>query len=377
MVWPRVIGQQRAKKVLLSAIRTNRLAHAYLFHGPEGVGKDAMALELARVLHCELGGEEACGTSCSSCLQINALQHPDVKFVVALPRGKGETDDDPPLAKLPESAIRALQEQLKRKAEEPYVRISLPQAFVIKINSIREVRREAALSTTAGRRRVVIISRAEDMRAESANALLKTLEEPAGHTMLILTSAYPEMLLPTIQSRCQPVRFDLLGEEEIRAALIERMQADPGRAAIVARIANGSYGTALELLQEDLDDERTMVLEFVRSLMSPRVIQFIERIERIAADRERDFVVRFLTLLLIWFRDAMVHAQGREIINSDQGEPIRKFVKLYPEANFVRVLHDIQHAISLVRRNAYILGVLLQLAVHLRWNILEGRNTGT
>jgi DNA polymerase-3 subunit delta' len=376
MTWTRVIGQQWAKKVLASAISSNRLAHAYLFHGPEGVGKDALALELARVLHCEQGGEEACGT-CVSCLQISALRHPDLKFVIALPVGKDEAAHDPPLAKLSDNDIRAVQEQLKRKAQEPYCRITIPRAFHIKINSVREVRREVALSTSEGKRRVVIISRADMMNKEAANALLKTLEEPTGHTILILTTARHDSLLPTIQSRCQHVRFYPLSEEEIRTALIERKQANPQRAATIARIASGSYGAALELLEENLDEERGKALSFVRSLLSARIIPFVEEIESMAAGRERDVVLRFLTLLLIWFRDAMVHAQGGEIINTDQAESIRKFVARFPEADLVRSLDDIQHAISLLRRNVYIMAVLLQLAVRLRSNILPGRRTGT
>jgi len=376
MIWPRVIGQEWAKGVLLSAIRGGRLAHAYLFYGEEGVGKDALALELARALHCERREEEACGT-CHSCVRITALQHPDVRFVVALPVGKGEESDDPPLSKLTDADMRLIQGEFKRKAEEPYYRISIPRAFAVKINSIREVRREAALSTSDGRRRVVIISHAELMKTEASNALLKTLEEPSGNTLLILTTAHREALLPTIQSRCQPVRFDLLKEEEIGTALRERKEVDPDRAVTVARIANGSYGMALELLEQDLDVQRENVLSFIRSVLGKQVVPFVESIEVMSAPRDREAVIRFLTLLLIWFRDAMVHAQGRAVINADQLTPIKNFVAKFPDANLVQVLADIEEAISLVKRNAYIMVVLLQLAVHLRANILGTRRTGT
>ncbi|HSQ75052.1 MAG TPA: hypothetical protein VLT13_05825, partial [Bacteroidota bacterium] len=88
-VWPRVLGQRRVKLQLLSVLESRRLPHAYLFHGPEGVGKDAMAIELARVLHCERGEEEACGR-CDSCLKLESLQHPGVRFITALPVGQDE-----------------------------------------------------------------------------------------------------------------------------------------------------------------------------------------------------------------------------------------------------------------------------------------------
>ncbi|MEK7672167.1 MAG: DNA polymerase III subunit delta, partial [Bacteroidota bacterium] len=92
-MWNRVIGQYRVKNILLSALRAQRLPHAYLFIGNEGVGKDAMALELARVLHCEKNQADACN-ACPSCLKLNSLQHPDVKLITALPVGKGEKSDD-------------------------------------------------------------------------------------------------------------------------------------------------------------------------------------------------------------------------------------------------------------------------------------------
>ncbi|MEK9138888.1 MAG: hypothetical protein AAB393_17340, partial [Bacteroidota bacterium] len=150
MSWNRVIGQERVKLHLLSALRNDRLPHAYLFVGNEGVGKDAAALELAKVLHCEGGNEQACD-ACPSCIRVNTLQHPDVKLVVALPVGKGEKSDDPPLEKLSQAEIQTIQEQYRLKGENPYHRISIPKATIIKINSIRDVRRESSLSTL-GRR---------------------------------------------------------------------------------------------------------------------------------------------------------------------------------------------------------------------------------
>jgi len=123
MIWPRVIGQQRVKATLLSALRTKRLAHAYMFYGGEGVGKDAMALELARVIHCERGGEEACG-SCASCLQMNSLQHPDVHLVCALPVGKGENSDDSPTTKLTEQEIETIREEFKQKGQQEFIEAS-------------------------------------------------------------------------------------------------------------------------------------------------------------------------------------------------------------------------------------------------------------
>ena len=367
--WPRVIGQRRVKEALRSALKSGRLAHAYLFYGEEGVGKDAVALELARVIRCERGGEEACG-ECPSCVRMASLQHPDVRLICALPRGAQEKDDDEPMARLSEADVRGVREQIALKAADPYHRIQVPRANVIKINSIREIRRESSLATTDSRRRVYIISGADAMNDAAANTLLKTLEEPPGDTMLILTTAHRDALLPTILSRCQNIRFDPLAEEEIRDALLARGVAGADQATLLARLAGGSYTRALELAGGDLTAQRADVVDFVRKAIGGRMLELIEMIERMAETKERDVHTRFLTLMLFWFRDALVLRHGAAVVNVDQTAELKSFVGKFPGADLVRVLADVEDAISLVDRYTYIKLVLAQLAVRLRAAIL-------
>ncbi len=371
-LWQRVLGQERVKRTLVAARASGRIPHAYLFYGGEGVGKDAMALELARVLRCEKGGDEACGV-CSSCGRITSMQHPDVRFITALPLGKGEDAADEPLAKLPEKEIRVIQEQLREKGKNPYHRMQIPRANVIKINSIRELRRESSLSTSDRKTRVFIISQAEGMEAPAANTLLKTLEEPPGDTMLILTSAHPEALLPTILSRCQHVRFDPLTEDDLRRALTEWEGVEAGQAAMVARLAHGSYTRARELLQEDVMQLRQDVVEFILKALMNNVVDLADAVEKVTASKDRDEALRFLTLMQMWFRDAMVLAHGGSVINLDQQDRLKNFVTRFPGADLVGVLADVEKAISLVDRYAYIKLVLLKLAIQLREAILPGR----
>jgi DNA polymerase-3 subunit delta' len=370
MIWPRVIGQQRVKATLLSALRTGRLAHAYLFYGAEGVGKDAMALELARILHCERGGEEACG-DCSSCLHLDTLQHPDVHFVCALPVGKGEEADDRPTSKLSEQEIGTIREELRWKGADPYHRVTIPRAGIIKISSIRAVRRESSMSTTDHRRKVFVISEADCMGEAAANTLLKTLEEPAGNTLLILTTAHREALLPTILSRCQTIRFDRLTEQEILSALVERKGIAVQQAGLVARLADGSYTRALALLTEDVDQWRRDVLAFVRSALSNNVSSLMQAVEKVVDLKERELVNRFLVLLLMWFRDVLVLRHGGEVINVDQQEDLKRFLAKFPHANLLRALEHCEKAISLVERNVYIRLVILNLAIRLKADILH------
>ena len=369
-VWPRVIGQRRVKESLLAARRSGRLPHAYLFYGGEGVGKDAAALELARALRCERGGEEACG-ECSSCVRIGAMQHPDVHLIIPLPRGSQEKDDDEPMAKLTDGDVRLVQEQLRLKGADPYHRIQIPKANVIKINSIREIRRESSMSTSDHRTRVFIISGADAMNDAASNTLLKTLEEPPGDTMFILTTSHREALLPTILSRCQNVRFDPLTEDEIRAALIGRGHIEEVRATLLARLAGGSYARALELSESDLMGQRAEVVDFIRKSLGGKTLDLVELIERMSETKERDVHVRFLTLVLLWFRDALVLRQGAGVINIDQIAELNSFVSRFPGADLARALEDVEKAISLVDRYAYIKLVLAQLAVRIRIAVLN------
>jgi len=360
-----VIGQMRVKRTLLSALRTGRLAHAYLFYGPEGVGKDAVAFELARLLQCQRGGEEACG-ECDSCQRVSTMQHPDVRLITALPTGKSEEGSDGPLAKLSADDMATVQEEYRKKGENPYYRVDIPRSLVIKISSIRDVRREATLTSFEGRKRIFIVSRAEDMEDAAANALLKTLEEPTGDCLILMTSANREALLPTIVSRCQQVRFDPLGEEEICQALMERRGADKTHAALIGRLANSSFTRALELLQTDVFEERTFAVEFIRNALAGNAARVIDDAERIAAWKNRDQVQRFLLTVLMWFRDALVLSRGGNVINLDQQEDLQRFLARNPGADIPAAMAETERALSLLDRNAYIKLVIYTLATRLR-----------
>lgn len=368
-LWPRVLGQRRVKLQLLNALQSGRLPHAWLFYGPEGVGKDAMAIEFARVLHCAAGGTEACGV-CDSCVRLASLQHPDVHIITVLPVGKDEDRDAGPFDRLSAEDLKAVRAALQEKARDPYHRITIPRATGIKINSIREIRREAPLASASRKRRVYILSNAEMLTDVAAHTLLKTLEEPPANCMLILTSSYREELLPTILSRCQQVRFDPLGDEQIRDALIERDGLAPDHATLLARLSGGSLTRARELTGDDLMREREDVLEFVRRSVAGHHADVGRIIDGVTGEKDRARATRFLHLLLLWFRDALVLLRQGTIINIDQREPLERFVTRYPGADIPAVLADIDRAISLVERNVYIKLILYNLAGQLKGHIL-------
>ena len=161
MTFSRIIGHDRQKSILQRALSGGRLAHAYLFAGPEGVGKRLMALAVARALFCMTGN--GCG-ECAACRKLEHSNHPDLHVLE-------------------------------------------PDGASIKIEQVRAIQRDLSLRPGEGSRKICLIEAAETTTTGAANALLKTLEEPRGDTLLILLTSQPQRLLETIRSRCQPLHF--------------------------------------------------------------------------------------------------------------------------------------------------------------------------
>lgn len=371
MAWDSIVGQQRVKGLLAATLRQNRLAHAYLFSGPEGVGKDAVAIELAKVLNCEHGTVESC-ESCPSCAKFASLQHPNLHLIFALPVGKGEVSGDSPTGKLSGEDLALLREQIVLKAKNLYHNIVLPKASTIKVNSIRGIRSSSALTAYGSGKKVFIIMDAEQLNDEASNALLKTFEEPHENTLLILTTAHPDVLLPTIVSRCQQIRFDYLHDVEIQQALQRRESLDAEKAALFARIANGSYSRALELMSSTLLEQRKASVEYLRSALRRSRVELFQTIDQIVTGLERAEIEEFLNILQSWLRDAAAMQEGSDkIINVDDIESLKKFVAHYSEIDYVSLFRVIGRSISLLNKNVYIPLILINLAVDLRKSILR------
>jgi DNA polymerase III subunit delta' len=216
-----VVGQSTAVDTLRRALAADRVHHAYLFEGPEGVGKERAAFGLAQALVCERrapGQADACG-ECRACVR-------------AVPRAEERRPIHPDVV------------VLERALYEPAtIGRRTPETQDLSIDQVRTlVLARAAFPPHEGRAKVFIVRRAEELSTSAANALLKTLEEPGARTHFVLLSAVPDSLLPTIRSRTLRVRFGALPDDTVAALLRERgvEQADA-----VARVAAGSMATAL------------------------------------------------------------------------------------------------------------------------------------
>ena len=363
--WARVVGQEKVKAFLRNALRNNRLAHAYLFSGSEGAGMDAAAIELARAVLCSDATGEACGT-CRHCRLSALLQHPNLYLHFPLPVGRPEKPEDDPLARLTQQELEAVRREVDLKSRNPYHTIMIPRANQIKINSIRAMRRQASLGSFDEGRKIFLLLDAGKMTTEAANALLKTLEEPAPGTLIVLTTPDPDSLLPTVVSRCQHVRFDPLGETEIASALTARPGIDGARAAMVAKLASGSFSAALRLVDEDLNGKRNAAVDMLRFFLHKQPPDVLELI-RTTADAEKEEIAERLILLQTWIRDAMLLAAGRPVeVNADDAPTLEKFVRQYPSLDYTSVCDSIDRAVSDLRKNVYIHLVLHALRIDLR-----------
>jgi DNA polymerase-3 subunit delta' len=286
--WQRICGHERLVEGFQRAFRRGRLAHAYLFTGPPGVGKRLFALELAKSLLCEqppADGTLAACDRCPACKQVEAESHPDF-LVAARPPDKHE--------------------------------------FPIEL--MREVCNQFLLKSARGHGKVVLIDDADDLNEESANCFLKTLEEPPPRSVLILIGTSPDRQLQTIVSRCQVVRFTPLAPNLVDQLLKSQGVDDPVQRERLARLGGGSPGTALGLADPALWEFRRVLLsglmaDNVDSVgLSRQWVAFIEQAgKESAAQRQRAQLV--LRLLIDFLDDALslsVDGPARRSTTEDQ-----------------------------------------------------------
>lgn len=275
-----ILGQTSAVRALESQLRSGRVAHAYLFTGPHGVGKKAAALALARGLNCERPGECA-DSACRPCQKISKGIHSDVQVI----------------DKAWQAALRD---------EEP------EEQRTLKIETIREALHILSLKPVEGKRRVLILDEAETITPEAGNAFLKTLEEPPPSAVLVLLSVEYERLLSTIRSRCQRVRFSPLNEKLV-AQILGKNGVEKALAQTLAQISEGSVSAAMAYREAEdaglLTEARAVWQKMPQS--EPR--EALEAASQIGKDRNdvQDFLDRLLLLAKADFRSS---GEGEESV---------------------------------------------------------------
>lgn len=321
-----VRGHAEAIALLRGAVRRDRVASVYLFVGPQGVGKERVALALAQAMNCAAVDRsavdlDACGV-CARCRRIAQMTFADL-FVVQ--RGFKDDKDD-------EEADR----DEERGAEYPITtRIEdIPEKELraeITVAQVGWVLKKMSVRPNEGGTRWVLIREAERLNSTVSNKLLKTLEEPPQGTHFVLLTHRPSALLPTVRSRCQVVRFGLLDDAEVGAVLGE-LQLDEATRERVRPLADGSVGRALRFVD---GEQLTLRREFSQSMLAALrdrqalVGSFSERAEQ-AKGMEKEDLVAAMLLLQRHFRDEALRAAADPragAVNAARAEAVREAVE--------------------------------------------------
>lgn len=291
-------GHDRQWRFLINALTSERVSPAYLFFGPEGIGKKALALQFAKALNCLKPDEFPCNR-CLSCKKVNSGNHPDVSLIAA-------------------------------------------EGQEIKIEQIRDLQRDVRFRPLEGEYKIYIIDDAHQLNEWAANCFLKTLEEPPSFAILILVSAHPYLLPPTILSRCQGLRFSPLSQDVVVHLLVEKGLPD-AEARVLASLSEGSVGRALQLKEQAAMEERQKVLSSVmgQGPLSPEDLFSLS--SQWAKGTEESYYY-VLKLFLSWFRDLLGLKEGladNRLINQDHLGKLKEWANRYDREKLLSTLEEI------------------------------------
>jgi DNA polymerase-3 subunit delta' len=318
MPFATIVGHRPVVELLRQAVRRGRVPQSLLFAGPEGVGKRTVAVALAQAVNCPKRQDgDACGV-CPTCERIAAGRHSDVTYL--------------------------------DKGDEASIKIDALRARVLSVVGYRPFEAE---------RRVFIIDPADDMVEQAQDALLKTLEEPPSAATIILVTAYPDTLPPTIQSRCRRLRFGPLTEADVTRVLVERCGVARSEAAQLATAAGGSVSQALAEKVGELGDDRRAALELLLAAgrdtgVGGRLKAATALVQHESDRRDREALGARFNVAASLLRDLGVIASGTAapLANADLDAELRSLARAYDLRRVAASFATITQALRALDRNA-------------------------
>ncbi len=305
--WP-VVGHEWALDLLARGLRGGRPSHAYLITGPAQVGKTTVARAFAQALVCERQTGTPCG-ECKTCQRVTQGRYPDIQFIAASKNN-------------------------------------------IQIDQVRAIQTDAAIAPLEGKHKVFIIREIEQATAPAANALLKTLEEPAPQVILLLTTAHRDRVLPTIISRCQVIGLRPLPLAQVQEALQTRWGVDEERAALLARLSAGRLGWAVAAhTTPELWLARAKYLDDLLTLMSAGHLGRLAYAETLS--RNGDEIELALGLWAAWWRDVLLVQRGlpQALLNLDRKTQVLQQADLFRPEQVTGALTDLTQALRRIKAN--------------------------
>jgi DNA polymerase III subunit delta' len=309
--WP-VVGHEWATDLLARAVRFGQVRHAYLFVGPDQIGKLTLARAFMQALLCEHATGMPCvdpNDTCRVCRRVAEGRYPDAQIV---------------------------------GAEKNW----------IQIDQVRDLLRDAAIAPLEGKRKVFVIREIERATPAAANALLKTLEEPPPNVVLLLTSNRRDLVLPTVLSRCQIISLRSLPVEQVRNALQTRWGVLEDQAALLARLSGGRLGWAVEAATEPhVWQARAKYLDDLLTLTSEGHVGRLAYAE--ALSRASEGVEVALGLWATWWRDLLLVQQGQAeaLLNLDRKAQLIQQAQLYRPEQVENALVDLMRTLRRIRGN--------------------------
>ncbi|MBP1153461.1 MULTISPECIES: DNA polymerase III subunit delta' [unclassified Paenibacillus] len=297
MSFQSIAGQERVKRILQNSLRTDKISHAYIFTGPSGTGRRAMAKAFAQAVYCKVLPDDACG-ECLDCRKVEHGNHPDLHEVK-------------------------------------------PDGASIKIEQIRELQKQFAYRASASGIKMYVIEDADKMTVQASNSLLKFLEEPTSQVVAILITDNGQALLPTIRSRSQWIPFVPIGRSEMQKTLLQE-----GHPAVLVQVAvHMAAGTeaARGLIQGNgFAELRNLVIQLVRESLTRLPAALLTAQQKLAKGEFSEQLPRFMDMLILWLKDMVQLGIGsREgLVFSDQVDWMSKQALSYPMEHWIACLEE-------------------------------------
>lgn len=306
MTFASISGHEQQKTLLRQALAQQRIAHAYLFAGPRGIGKRLVAMAFARALLCTNGN--GCGT-CAACRKIDHGHHPDCHLL--------DADDG-----------------------------------ALKIEQVRQLQKDLALRPLEGSYKICLIDGVEHFTSAAANALLKTLEEPRPNTVMLLLTNHLEQVLPTIRSRCQLLPFARLPRDLLAGILSRQLSLDETSAVVLAALAQGSLDIALGENRQLYLEKRPELIQALSALSAGSNIRTFQLAEELAGDK--DSLPAVLDIFETFYRDLLLLHNGcpqRQLVNLDLGDRLAALSRETTTERLLQQLHILDTARHHLQRN--------------------------
>ena len=308
-----ILGQERAIKILKKSLKENKVSSSYIFVGSEGTGKKLTAIEFTKAVNClNLNKNlEACD-NCHSCNEISKQCCPDLKIVETT---KGS----------------------------------------IKIDQIREIRKDIELKPFRNKKKVYIINKAEKMTIEASNCLLKTIEEPPYYAIIILICSKIDPILPTIVSRCQIVNFGLVTSLKIKKLLLNKIDnLEKDKAEIISKLAQGSIGKAFKLsADKEYFIRREKLLNYLSTILPEKYGDDIfVKVEKMISEIDR--IEEILEMIKLWYRDILIiknTGNQKYIVNCDKLEILGKKSQIYSQKMLIDILDYLEQVEEYLMKN--------------------------